>query len=60
MALIQRLLNKRFGGISPALEKRLKDSRADLLDRFGESILDFQDLKDAERWWDRHSKKGNA
>ncbi len=60
MMLIQKQLNKRFGGISPALEKRLKDSRPDVIDRFGESIFDFKDLADAERWWDRHSVGGNA
>ena len=60
VVLIQRQLNRRFGGISPALQKKLKDSKPDLLDRFGESIFDFKDLKDAERWWDDFPKEGNA
>lgn len=60
MVLIQKLLNKRFGGVSPALEKKLKASRPDLLDKFGESIFDFKDLKDAERWWDNYPKERNA
>ncbi len=58
--MIQRLLNKRFGRISPVLEQRLRDSKQESLDRFGESLFDFQDLKDAERWWETHSDGGNA
>lgn len=60
MALIQKLLNKRFGGLSPDLQKKLQTSELEILDRFGESILDFKDLKDAENWWERQGKEGNA
>ncbi len=60
MTLIQKLLNKRFGRMSPELEKRLEDSNSEMLDQFGLSILDFENLKDAENWWERQGKEGNA
>ena len=60
MVLIQKLLNKRFGKISPALEKQLRNSKIDNLDKFGESLFDFKDLKDAENWWEAQGKEGNA
>lgn len=58
--LIEKQLSKRFGGISPLLEKRLRDSNLDLLDKFGESIFDFQNLQDAEDWWKKYPDRGNA
>ncbi len=58
--LIQKQLNKKFGLISSVLERKLQDSRLDILDKFGESIFDFNNLKDAEKWWDDFEKKGNA
>jgi heme oxygenase len=60
MTLIQKQLSKRFGRLSPELEKRLQNSNSEMLDRFGLSILDFKDLKDAENWWETHGKEGNA
>ena len=60
MALIQKLLNKRFGHVPPDLAKKLQDSELDVLDQFGESILDYKDLKEAENWWETRGKKGNA
>lgn len=59
-AIIQRQINKRFGPMSPFLESSLQNSEADLLDRFGESLFDFKNLKDAENWWKTHGKEGNA
>jgi hypothetical protein len=32
----------------------------DVLDRFDESILDFESLEDAEKWWEDLEKDGNA
>jgi predicted aldo/keto reductase-like oxidoreductase len=58
--IIQKQINKRFGVISSFLEQKLRNSRLDMLDRFGESIFDFSNLKDAEKWWDDFEKKGNA
>ncbi len=31
-----------------------------MLDRFGESIFDFRNLKNAEKCWDDYGKEGNA
>ena len=60
MTLIHKLLNKRFGRLPPGLEKKLENSDSEMLDRFGENILDFRDLKDAENGWETHGKEGNA
>ena len=59
-ALILKLLRKRFGNIPPGIEHRLEHSGTDLLDRFGESIFDFKDPQDAQRWWEEHGKGGHA
>ena len=59
-ALILKLLKKRFGRLPPAIEQKLNESRVEVLDRFGESIFDFKDLKDAEKWWDDYETGGNA
>ncbi len=50
--LIWKQLKKRFGNLSPALERRLNESGVEVLDRFGESIFDFESLEDAEKWWE--------
>ncbi len=58
--LIWKLLKKRFGHLSPALERKLNDSGVDVLDRFGESLFDFESLEDAEKWWEDVENGGNA
>ena len=58
--IMLRLVKRRFGSISPLLEQKLMQSDFDVLDRFGESIFDFRNLKDAEKWWDDYGKEGNA
>jgi hypothetical protein len=35
-----------------------KNSNIEVLDKFGEDILDFKDLKEAEKWWEAHGKEG--
>lgn len=55
-----KLLERRFGPLSPTLAQRLNQSDVDALNRFGESIFDFGSLEDAEKWWDVHGKSGNA
>ena len=57
---ILKLLKKRFGYLSPSLEQKLNESGVDILDRFGESIFDFESLEDAEKWWEDSEKSGNA
>lgn len=54
--VIITLLKKRFGSLTPMIERKLNESRGDVLDRFSESILDFKDLRDAEKWWDAFEK----
>ena len=58
--IMLKQIKKRFGSISPLLEQKLMQSDFDMLDRFGESIFDFRNLNDAEKWWDDCGKKGNA
>jgi len=58
--LILKLLKKRFGSLSPALKRKLNESGVDVLDRFGESIFDFESMEEAEKWWEDFEKGGNA
>jgi heme oxygenase len=58
--LILKQLKKRFGYLSPTIERKLNESGVDVLDRFGESIFDFKNLEDAEKWWEDFEKGGNA
>ncbi|MGE0086922.1 MAG: hypothetical protein AB7S75_21165 [Desulfococcaceae bacterium] len=53
-SVYDRLLRKRFGGLTPVLEWNLTDAEPDMLFRFGDSIMDFRDLKEAGKWWDEH------
>lgn len=53
----QTLLQKRFGSLPPALEKKLSDANLNMLRLFGDSILDFRDLKEAEKWWEEKAAK---
>ena len=59
-ALIVKQIRRRFGELPPVIEHRLRQSDLDMLDKFGESLLDFKDLQDAEKWWDEHGKEGHA
>ncbi len=54
--ILLKQVKKRFGNISPFLEQKLKKSEADMLDRFGESIFDFESLSDVEKWWELYDK----
>jgi hypothetical protein len=58
--IILKQLKKRFGYLSPTIERKLNESGVDVLDRFGESIFDFKNLEDAEKWWEDFEKGGNA
>ncbi len=58
--IILKLLKKRFGHLPPSLERKLNESGVDILNRFGESIFDFERLEDAEKWWEDYEKRGNA
>ncbi len=54
LTLLLELLEQRFGNVSPIIEKRLRQSDKDTFKKFGASMFDFNDLKDAEKWWDQH------
>ncbi len=51
-SIFVKLLKKRFGAVPPTLEEKLGQSNVELLDKFGDFILDFKDLSDAEKWWE--------
>ena len=52
--IILKLIKKRFGSASPLIEQKLMQSDFDMLDKFGESIFDFKNLYDVEKWWEVH------
>ena len=54
--LIQKQISKRFGNVPPMLKQKLLQSNVDVLDKFGESIFDFKDLEDVEKWWEAHGR----
>jgi len=58
--IILKQLKKRFGHLSPALERKLNESGVDVLDRFGESIFDLEVWKIRNRGWEDLEKVGNA
>ncbi len=49
--ILVKQINRRFGKVSPMLKQKLMNADIDLLDKFGESIFDFENLEDAETWW---------
>ncbi len=53
--MLMKQVKNRFGNISAAIERKLGESDVDILDKFGESIFDFKDLNDAERWLETQS-----
>lgn len=56
-SVYDRMLRRRFGGLTPVLERKLTEADTDILFRFGDAILDFRDLNEAEQWWE---KQGTA
>ncbi len=54
--MLIKQLKRRFGEISPDLEKKLQSSDFEILDKFGEFIFDFKDVSEAEQWWNAHKK----
>jgi predicted transposase YdaD len=51
-ALILRLLNRRVGNVSPAVEIRIKALPLLLLEDLGEALLDFGQVSDLIGWLD--------
>jgi predicted transposase YdaD len=51
-ALILRLLNRRVGNVSPAVEMRVKALPLLRLEDLGEALLDFSQMSDLMAWLD--------
>lgn len=49
-SMILRLLNRRFGGISPVLTEKMEKLSIAQLETLGELILDFTTIDDLELW----------
>jgi predicted transposase YdaD len=50
VALIMRLLNRRFGGVTPKVETRIRSLSIEQLENLGEALLDFSDASDLAAW----------
>jgi predicted transposase YdaD len=50
VALILRLLNRRFGGVVPEVEARIRCLSIEQLENLGEALLDFTDASDLSAW----------
>ncbi|MGA1823605.1 MAG: DUF4351 domain-containing protein [bacterium] len=53
-SLIIKLFKRRFGEISPELEKEIKSSEAEKLEKLGELIFDFKEYAEVEKWLKVH------
>ncbi len=58
--MLLKIVRKRFGYVSPELEDKLYKSESEVLEKFGEIVLDLDDLEEAENWWLKYGKEGNA
>lgn len=47
-----RLLNRRFGGVTPQVEARIRSLSIEQLENLGEALLDFSDAADLDVWLD--------
>lgn len=52
--IIDRMIKKRFGSVTPEMLKRLSTLSADDLDDLGEAMFDFSTQADLEAWISRH------
>ncbi|WP_017651094.1 DUF4351 domain-containing protein [Fortiea contorta] len=50
LALIKRLLNRRFGSLTPQLQERIQSLSVAELEDLGEALLDFSTVADLEAW----------
>jgi Domain of unknown function (DUF4351) len=53
-SLILRLLNRRVGNVSPAVEMRVKALPLVRVEDLGEALLDFGRMSDLMSWLDAH------
>ena len=47
-------MSHRFGHIPPEILKKVQNADDDLLDKFGKSFFELEDLKEVEKWWMEH------
>lgn len=50
VALIMRQLNRRFGGVVPEVEARIRSLSTEQLENLGEALLDFSNASDLSAW----------
>ena len=50
IALIKRLIKKRFGEISATTNSKIEDLSLEKLEQLGDDLLDFNSLEDLENW----------
>jgi predicted transposase YdaD len=53
-SLVQRLLRRRFGALSAAIEERITALSLERSEELGEALLDFTALADLETWLSRN------
>jgi len=42
------------------MENRLRSTRVEILEKMGESIFDFKNIKDVETWWKKYVNSENT
>lgn len=52
VALIMRQLNRRFGGVTPQVEARIRSLSVEQLENLAEALLDFSAAADLDTWLD--------
>ncbi|MGI8500124.1 MAG: DUF4351 domain-containing protein [Hassallia sp.] len=52
LALLNRLLNRRFGSLSPQLQEIIDNLPIAQLEELGEALLDFTTIDDLEAWFE--------
>lgn len=55
VALLMRLLNRRFGGVPPEVEARIRSLSIEQLENLAEALLDFSNAADLAAWLDQQS-----
>ena len=53
--MVIRLLNRRCGNLSDALQAKVRSLSIPQLESLGEVLLDFQDINDLENWLINHT-----
>lgn len=56
LEILLRLLKKRFGGLSAALEGEIGSLSQAQLESLAEAIFDFSDLADVQAWLNTHTE----